>query len=125
MIGLAYYLAGRITQPIFTTAAIAERIAAVDLHVDIPAGGDDESGRMLEALRRMTTRLSTIIQDEQAAAQQMLEISAHLNDAAQGLSCGNAKQAAGVAQTTVSIEQMNAVINSNVATAKHTYQSAI
>jgi methyl-accepting chemotaxis protein len=76
-----------------------------DLQVEIPAGKDDEIGRMLEALRMMTTRLSTIIQDQQAAAKQMLEISAHLNDAAQGLSCGNSQQAAGVAQTTVSIEQ--------------------
>lgn len=125
VISLAYYLAGRITQPILATAAIVQRIAAGDLHVNIPTGGDDEIGHMLEALRIMTTRLSTIIQDEQVAAQQMLEISAHLNDAAQGLSFGNAKQAAGVAQTTVSIEQMNAVINSNAEKAKHTYQSAI
>ncbi|MBW4480925.1 MAG: methyl-accepting chemotaxis protein [Tildeniella torsiva UHER 1998/13D] len=125
VIGLAYYLAGRVTQPILATAAIVQRIAAGDLHVDIPTGGDDEIGHMLDALRMMTSRLSSIIQDEQAAAQQMLEISAHLNDAAQGLSFGNAKQAAGVAQTTVSIEQMNAVINSNAAKAKHTYQSAL
>lgn len=123
--GLAYYLAGRITQPILATAAIAQRIAAGDLQVAIPAGGDDEIGLMLNALQVMTTRLSGIIKDEQAAAKQMLEVSAHLNDAAQGLSFGNAKQAAGVAQTTVSIEQMNAVINGNAEKAKHTYQSAV
>lgn len=122
---LAYYLAGRITQPILATAAIVQRVADGDLDVDIPAGGDDEIGLMLNALRVMTTRLSTIIQDEQEAARQMLEVSAHLNDAAQGLSFGNSKQAAGVAQTTVSIDQMNAVINGNAEKAKHTYQSAI
>lgn len=125
VIALAYYLAGRITQPILATVAIVQRIATGDLQVEIPAGRDDEIGRMLEALRMMTTRLSTIIQDEQVAARQMLEISAHLNDAAQGLAFGNSKQAAGVAETTVSIEQMNAVINSNAEKAKHTYQSAI
>ncbi|MBD1918043.1 MULTISPECIES: methyl-accepting chemotaxis protein [Cyanophyceae] len=125
VIALAYYLAGHITQPILATVAIVQRIAAGDLHVEIPAGRDDEIGRMLEALRMMTTRLSTIIQDEQVAAKQMLEISAHLNDAAQGLSFGNSKQAAGVAQTTVSIEQMNVVIDSNAQKAKRSYQSAI
>ncbi|WP_275332286.1 methyl-accepting chemotaxis protein [Nodosilinea sp. PGN35] len=125
VVSLAYYLAGRITQPILATAAIAQRVADGDLNVEIPAGGDDEIGRMLRALQLMTTRLSTIIQDEQAAAHRMLEISAHLNDAAQGLSSGNAKQAAGVAQTTVSIEQMNAIINGNADKAKHTYLSAV
>ena len=122
---LAYYLAGRITQPILTTASIVQRVAAGDLHVDIPTGGNDEIGEMLEAFKLMTTRLSTIIHDEQAAAQRMLEVSAHLNEAAQGLSLGNSKQAAGVAQTTVAIEQMNTVINGNAEKASHTHQSAL
>ncbi len=122
---LAYYLAGRITRPILATALIVQRVAAGDLHVDIPTGGDDEIGRMLDAFKLMTTRLATIIHDEQAAAKRMLEVSAHLNEAAQGLSLGNSKQAAGVAQTTVAIEQMNAVINGNAEKASQTHQSAL
>ncbi|WOD39241.1 methyl-accepting chemotaxis protein [Nodosilinea sp. E11] len=125
VVGLAYYLADRITQPILVTAAIAQRVADGDLQVPIPAGGEDEIGRMLSALQTMTTRLSTIIQAEQAATKRMLDISAHLNEAAQGLSLGNAKQAAGVAQTTVAIEQMKAIINGHVDQAKYTYTSAI
>ena len=123
--GLAYYLAGRITRPILATAAIAQRVAAGDLYVTIPAGGDDEIGRMLNALQAMTHRLAGIMQDEQAAAQRMLAVSSQLNGAAQGLFQGNSTQAAGVAQTTIAIEQMNVVINSNAEKADYTYQSAI
>jgi methyl-accepting chemotaxis protein len=123
--GLAYYLAARITQPILATAAIAQRVAAGDLNVTIPDGGDDEIGQMLDALQVMTGRLSTIIHGEQEAATRMLEISAHLNGAAQGLFQGNSKQAAGVAQTTVAIEQMNAVINGNAEKAGQTHRSAL
>ena len=125
VVGLAYYLANRITQPILATAAIARQVADGDLHVNIPAGGEDEIGYMLNALQSMTTRLSTILQDEQQAAKQMLQMSDHLNGAAQDLSLGNSKQAAGIAQTTAAIQEMNSIINHNAKQADHTYRAAV
>ncbi|WP_052049664.1 methyl-accepting chemotaxis protein [Leptolyngbya sp. KIOST-1] len=125
VVGLAYYLAGRITKPIVATAAIAKQVAAGDLSVPIPEGKDDEIGQMLTALKAMTGRLSTIIQDGQQSAHRMLEMSDQLNAAAQDLASGNSEQAASVAQTTATIQEMNAIINHNAQQAEHTYQSAI
>jgi methyl-accepting chemotaxis protein len=121
---LAYVLAARITRPILATAALAQQVADGDLRLHIPPGGEDEIGLMLNALRAMTQRLGSVIQDEQRAAQRMLEVSAHLNQAAQGLSLGNAKQAAGLAQTTAAVQEMNAIVNHNAEQADHTHQAA-
>ncbi|MGG6239199.1 methyl-accepting chemotaxis protein [Nodosilinea sp. AN01ver1] len=125
VVSLAYYLAGRITKPIVTTAAIAQKVAAGNLSANIPVGREDEIGQMLTALQVMTTRLSSIIKDEQQSAKRMLEMSDCLSGAAQGLSLGNSKQAASVVQTTAAIQELNAIINHNARQADYTYQSAI
>lgn len=125
VVSLAYYLAGRITQPIVATAAIAQKVAAGNLYAKIPAGREDEIGQMLNALQVMTTRLSSIIQDEQQSANRMMEMSDCLSGAAQGLSLGNSKQAASVVQTTAAIQELNAIINHNAQQADHTYEAAM
>jgi methyl-accepting chemotaxis protein len=53
----SYRLAGEVTRPIRDLARAADRIAAGDWHVQVPVDGDDELGKLAEALNHLTAQL--------------------------------------------------------------------
>ena len=54
-----YLLSKKISEPIITVAAIAERLARGERNVDIKIEGDDETGRMLLAMKHMVENIQT------------------------------------------------------------------
>ena len=89
-------------------ARVADRIADGDLSVRVtPRGDDDAFGHAFVAMR---AKLSQVIAEMRYGAQAIATASAQLTASAQSLSEGAAEEAAGVRETTASLEEMNAVI---------------
>ncbi|HXE57808.1 MAG TPA: PAS domain-containing protein, partial [Gemmatimonadales bacterium] len=50
-----------VTGPLAEAVAVADRLAAGDLHVPVAPGGADELGRLMRAMRRMSENLSRLV----------------------------------------------------------------
>jgi methyl-accepting chemotaxis protein len=67
----ALWLARSIADPVRQSLEVAEAIAEGDLTGDVPAGGDDEVGRLLGAFGRMSHSLGGLIGRIQAAGERL------------------------------------------------------
>jgi len=115
-----------ITRPILEAATAAEAIAAGDLRVDInPAGADDEPGRLLSSMKRMTDQLRKVVGDIRTGADGLKQGAGQVASAAQLLSTGTSEQAASVEATTSSLEEMNASITQNAENSRSSEQIAV
>ena len=77
----ALWLARSIANPVQQSLQMAESIAAGDLTGSMPAGGDDEVGRLLGAFGRMTHSLSGLIGRIQAAGERLSNVESDAADA--------------------------------------------
>jgi methyl-accepting chemotaxis protein len=75
---LSFALIGSITVPLSRAAEVAEAIAHFDLTKDIPAGGKDEVGRLLNALQGMQHSLQKLIGEVRGAADSIGTASAEI-----------------------------------------------
>jgi len=100
-------------------AAIAHRVAAGDLTVEVALLPGDSSSMMF-AIKTMITKLAEIIGQTQLASGNLLAASEQLSSTAQSLSQGASEQAASVEETSASMEQMSASIAQNNENAKVT-----
>ncbi|KUJ72573.1 methyl-accepting chemotaxis protein [Thiomicrospira sp. WB1] len=73
-----WFLASGLSRRLERSVSVAERIAEGDLNFETPVMAQDESGRMMNALTKLQTRLRELIYDLGYDAQ-------HLSDAAQNL----------------------------------------
>jgi methyl-accepting chemotaxis protein len=105
-------------EPAMATA-IAQRVAAGDLTVEVVTVPGDSTS-MMAAIKAMVAKLSEIIGQTQMAAGNMLAASEQLSSTAQALSQGASEQAASVEETSASMEQMSASISQNNENAKIT-----
>ncbi|WP_343625672.1 methyl-accepting chemotaxis protein [Roseateles puraquae] len=75
---LAVALGASISRPLSRAAEVAEAIAHFDLTRDIPAGGKDEVGRLLNALSGMQSSLQKLIAEVRGAADSIGTASAEI-----------------------------------------------
>jgi diguanylate cyclase (GGDEF)-like protein len=100
---VAFALARRIVGPVAVASRVAERIAAGNLHIDVPQGGSDELGALLTAMEVMRDNIKEMMDREvaqrrsaQARLADALESSQEgviLADAADGIVLANAQAA--------------------------------
>jgi methyl-accepting chemotaxis protein len=120
------YVVRSITRPVLQAATAAEAIASGDLRVDIdPAGADDEPGRLLSAMKRMTEQLRKVVGEIRTGADGLKQGAGQVASAAQLLSTGTSEQAASVEATTSSLEEMNASITQNAENSRSSEQIAV
>jgi len=118
--GLAVLVTRGISIPLRGTVAVAERIAAGDLRDDVEVEGRDELGKLQTAMRDMLARLAQVLGEVRVGADALAGASAQVSATAQTLSQGTGEQAAGVEETTSSLEQMSASITQNAESSRST-----
>lgn len=123
--GLAVPITLSITRPILQAVAVAERIAEGDLGIIVHVDRNDETGRLLAALKSMTERLAKTIGEVRTAAASLSSASQQIAASTQNLSQGTSEQASSVEETTSSLEQMNASITQNSENSRQTEQMAV
>ncbi|MBN1208512.1 MAG: HAMP domain-containing protein [Myxococcaceae bacterium] len=110
---LSLAIAWSISRPLADAVRVADRIAQGDLTVRIDATGEDETGRLLGAMRGMIQRLAQVISEVREGAVALTSASAQVSASSQTLSLGTSEQASSMEETTASLEQMNATIEQN------------
>ena len=109
-----------VTRPLRMAVAAADRLAAGDLTVDIPAAARDEAGQLLAAMKNMVAKLTQVVGDVNGGAQSLASASEQVSATAQALSQAASEQASGVEETSASLEQMTASIAQNTENARVT-----
>ncbi|WP_201315615.1 methyl-accepting chemotaxis protein [Dyella sp. EPa41] len=85
---------------------VAQRIASGSLGERIDVGNDDELGKLLQALASMDAQLTQVLVQVRASAHSVDERARHLEHDNHALSQRTQMQAAGLEQTTASMEHM-------------------
>jgi methyl-accepting chemotaxis protein len=119
-VALAAYITLAVTGPLGIAVAAANRLAEGDLTVRIDDPSKDETGQVLQAMKAMIGKLSTVVTDVNDGAQALASASEEVSATAQALSQAASEQAAGVEETSASIEQMTSSIAQNTENAKVT-----
>jgi methyl-accepting chemotaxis protein len=110
---LCLAIALSISRPLVDAVKIADRIAEGDLTVRLEGTREDETGRLLAAMRGMAQRLAQVIGEVRSGAVALTSAAAQVSSSSQNLSQGTAEQASSVEETTASLEEMNATIEQN------------
>jgi methyl-accepting chemotaxis protein len=112
-IGTGVWMSRSVTVPIRRAVAVANGLAEGDLTMQIAPTGRDETGRLLEAMQTMVSKLSMVVGEVNGSAQALAGASDEVSATAQSLSQASSEQAASVEQTSASLEQMTASIAQN------------
>jgi methyl-accepting chemotaxis protein len=113
-----------ITTPIEKAVQHAERIAAGDLTKEIEVTNYSETGKLQQAMREMSSRLSGIIRDVREGSAAVASAAQQVSASSQSLSQGTSEQAASVEEMSSSLEQMNASITQNADNSRQVEQAA-
>lgn len=104
-------------------AGLASTVAQGNLSVEIMPRS--EADKLLSSMRDMVERLTTVVRDVQAGAENVAAGSEELSGTAEALSQGATEQAASVEECSASMEEMVARIAQNADNAKATERIAI
>jgi methyl-accepting chemotaxis protein len=118
--GFAFWVTRSITRPLNEAVGVANQLAAGDLTATIEVTSTDETGQLLQAMKNMVGKLSSIIGEVRGSADALSSASEEISATAQSISQATSEQAASVEETSASIEQMSASINQNTDNAKVT-----
>lgn len=95
-----------------TAAAVAHRIAGGDLSVVVPVKSNDTSS-MMHAMSLMQTRLASMIGGIQHSADTIASTTSHITAGNTALSSRTEEHAAGIEQTSASVEQLASTVKAN------------
>ncbi len=122
--GGAFAVTKSITQPIQRAVEHAEAIAGGDLNRTIQVTDKSETGKLLQSMYDMSTKLSAIICDVREGSSAVASAAAQVSASSQNLSQGTSEQAASLEETSASLEQMNASITQNAENSRKVEQVA-
>jgi methyl-accepting chemotaxis protein len=115
---LAWRTVRSITRPIAQATLAAERIAGGDLCSTVEAGGDDEIGRLLQAVATMQAQLRRLVGDIRAAADSIQSASGEVASGNQDLSVRTEQAASSLQMTASSVEQLAGTVTESAGAAR-------
>ncbi len=125
MIGATWYITKTVTRSLLEAVRVANELSQGNLTAGVEVYSTDETGRMLQALRHMSERLSQTLGEVKNSAAALASASGQLSASAVSLSQGTSEQAASVEETTSSLEQMSASITQNAENSRQMEQMAV
>ena len=125
MVVLGQWLFRSIVRPLRSALGAIETVAAGDLVVELPKGGSDDIGRLVNGLQDMVTRLRDTLLQGQQAAEALAAAAGQISASAQSMASGTNEQAASMEETTSSLEEMTASIRANADNSRQMEQIAV
>ncbi len=122
---LGVVLTRAITGPVAEGVTFAESLSRGDLTVRLHLDQKDEIGVLARALNTMADRISEVVTEVRAGAENVATGSEELSASAESLSQGATEQAASVEEISSSMEQMASNIRHNAENARQTEQLAL
>jgi methyl-accepting chemotaxis protein len=123
-VSLAFLMIRQIIGQLGFAVGVANRLSDGDMTVQVQAGGKDEIGQLLGAMKDMVGKLSNIIEEIRNSAESIATASDEVSATAQSLSQSTSEQSASVEETSASLEEMNASIGQNADNARATDEIA-
>jgi len=120
----AWWLTRSITTPINEAVTIAETVAAGDLTSRIDVTRNDETGRLLRALKAMNESLVNVVDTVRRSSDNIATGSSQIAIGNQDLSQRTEEQASNLQQTAASMEQLTGAVKTNSDTARAAAQLA-
>lgn len=117
--GLAYWLIGAISRPLFSAVQISHAVASGDLTIEIIADGNSETSQLLVALRDMRDHLVHIVADVRESAELVAVASNEISQGNQEMSSRTESQASALEQTSASMMELSTTLNQNATHATH------
>ncbi|RVU44694.1 HAMP domain-containing protein [Rubrivivax rivuli] len=121
---LGWWITRSITGPILAAVNVAERVADGDLGSRIEAHGNDETARLLAALKRMNEALVRIVSTVRNSSDSIATGSAEIASGNADLSQRTEEQASALEQTAASMEQLGSTVKQNADNARQANQLA-
>ncbi|HET7773716.1 MAG TPA: MCP four helix bundle domain-containing protein, partial [Burkholderiaceae bacterium] len=122
--GLAWWITRSITAPINEAVAVAERVAAGDLSSVIERQTQDETGRLLAALRAMNENLRRIVSTVRESSDTIATGSTQIAMGNADLSQRTEEQASALQQTAATMDELGATVRQNADNALQANQLA-
>ena len=119
---LFYVLYRRITRSLDQAVTIAERVASCDLTSRIESTAQDETGRLLAALKKMNDSLRHIVESARTSAHAVMTTAKQLVADNSALSQRTEEQAAGIEETAASMEELTTTVQLNAEDSKQARQ---
>ncbi len=108
--GLIVLIARCATVALGSAVRAAEAVASGDLTTPVPAGGNDEVGRLMKALAIMQPALARMVRSVRGNAEGLATSSAEIAQANQDMSSRTEQQASAIQQTAASMEQLGSTV---------------
>jgi methyl-accepting chemotaxis protein len=124
-IGLAYMISRSITRPLNHAVKVAQTVATGDLTSRIGKHRNDETGKLLQALKNMNENLSHIVGQVRSGAETIATASTQIVSGNLDLSNRTESQANSLEETASSMEELNSTVKQNVDYARQANQLVI
>ncbi len=121
---LAWTTQRAVCGPLDQAVAMAERIADGDLGGPVAAGGQDEIGRLLQAMARMQQRLQAVVSEIRLSADGICTASAEVAAGNADLSRRTEQQAGSLQRAAASMEELHATVVENAEGARQARELA-
>jgi methyl-accepting chemotaxis protein-1 (serine sensor receptor) len=121
---MAMLLIRAIVNPINAAVAIATRVANGELDASIHIEHDDELGKLMQALKNMTGKLSQIVVDVRASADSVGSAAKQISAGNNDLSQRTQEQASALEETASSMEEMTSTTKQSADNARQANQLA-
>jgi methyl-accepting chemotaxis protein len=113
LIFVSLHVSSLVTRSLEAVVNVAESVAAGDLTSEITVDSADEMGKLLNAMQRMSSKLSEIIGQVHTGSSMLASAAVQLSASASEVSQATGQQASSVEETTSSLEEMSASIAQN------------
>jgi methyl-accepting chemotaxis protein len=114
-----------VTRPLVRARDSAMQIAEGDLTVTMDAGQQDEIGRLAAAMNGISSKLSSVVGDVRDGAEQIATASREISTGNLDLCSRTEEQAASLAATATSMEQLTVTVRQNADNARQANQMAL
>ncbi|WP_020656690.1 methyl-accepting chemotaxis protein [Massilia niastensis] len=123
-VALARTLARIVSKPLEQAVQVAQAVAAGDLSTTVAAGSKDETGALLDALRKMNTDLQRMVGGVRGGAHAIVIASSDIAAGNMDLSARTEEQASSLEETAASMEQLTGTVRQTADHARQAMQLA-
>ena len=123
--GLAWSITRSITGPVKEALHLVQTVSAGDLTVTARIHGDDELGRLLQAMTEMSESLVKVVAHVRMGSDGVASASSEIAQGNQDLSSRTESQASALEETAASMEELSAQVKQNADSARQANQLAM
>lgn len=122
---VAMVLIRGISRNLDTAVNVTQQVSAGNLNMEFDIRTQDETGKLLLAMKHMVESLNGVLEQVSASAQELTNGSQKISGSSQNIAQGSSEQASSLEEISSSMEQMSAQTNQNADNANQANQLAI